>query len=212
LRKDLAAFAGRPVSPSTSPAGDLGILALPRTRVHLPGPSGMIAIATAVVGLTLTFAVWYWSQRADTDAAATANPAADQAAASAAAAAAQAAAASKAAAAASAASQASTAAREAAAANLRTGPKIANARPKPAPLPPPPPPPAPVEPGTLGLAITPWGEVFVDGSSAGVAPPLSRLDLAPGSHAIEVRNGNFPVYAVTVEIEPGKTFSLQHHF
>jgi serine/threonine-protein kinase len=70
----------------------------------------------------------------------------------------------------------------------------------------------PPEPGVLTLAIAPWGEVFVDGTSVGVSPPLSRLSLSPGTHAIEVHNGGFPVYAAQVEISPGGTLALQHRF
>ena len=45
------------------------------------------------------------------------------------------------------------------------------------------PPPAPVLPprdGTVTLAVTPWGEISVDGSSRGVSPPLTQLTLATG--------------------------------
>ena len=46
--------------------------------------------------------------------------------------------------------------------------------------------PAPPRPDTAAtalvqLAISPWGEVFVDGKSAGVSPPMAELELSPAS-------------------------------
>ena len=66
--------------------------------------------------------------------------------------------------------------------------------------------------GFVSLAVTPWGEVFVDGTTRGVSPPLNRLSLPPGSHVIEVRNGAAPPYSTRVEVKPGQTLTLQHHF
>lgn len=66
--------------------------------------------------------------------------------------------------------------------------------------------------GFVTLAIAPWGEVFVDGVSQGVSPPLTRLTLTPGVHTIELRNGAAPPLAARVEIRPGQTLSLQHRF
>ncbi|HUL68207.1 MAG TPA: serine/threonine-protein kinase [Burkholderiaceae bacterium] len=66
--------------------------------------------------------------------------------------------------------------------------------------------------GTVSLAVTPWGEVFVDGATRGVSPPLNRLSLPPGPHVIEVRNGAAPAYSARVEVKPGQTLTLQHHF
>ncbi len=66
--------------------------------------------------------------------------------------------------------------------------------------------------GFVALAVTPWGEVFVDGTSLGVSPPLNRLTLPAGSHTIEVRNGSAPAYSARVDVKPGQTLSLQHRF
>jgi len=54
--------------------------------------------------------------------------------------------------------------------------------------------PEPVAPpanGSLAIAVSPWGEVLVDGSSRGISPPLSTLTLPAGRHTIEIRNGDF---------------------
>jgi serine/threonine-protein kinase len=73
---------------------------------------------------------------------------------------------------------------------------------------------APVAPanGTVTLAIAPWGEVVVNGTTQGVSPPLTKLALAPGLHTIEVRNGAAPPYTTRIEIRAGQTVTLQHRF
>ncbi len=71
--------------------------------------------------------------------------------------------------------------------------------------------PAPAN-GTVALAIAPWGEVVVNGTSQGVSPPLTKLALAPGLHTIEVRNGAAPPYTTRIEIRAGQTVTLQHRF
>jgi eukaryotic-like serine/threonine-protein kinase len=72
--------------------------------------------------------------------------------------------------------------------------------------------PAPLGDGQITLAIAPWGEVFIDGSSRGVSPPLTRLSLAPGNYTIEVRNGDAAPLRRRVEVQPGQSLTLQHRF
>jgi serine/threonine-protein kinase len=75
--------------------------------------------------------------------------------------------------------------------------------------------PAPIAPpadGVVSLAVAPWGEVFVDGATRGVSPPLTRLPLPAGLHSIEIRNGDAPAFTARVEIRPGQTLSVQHRF
>ncbi len=77
------------------------------------------------------------------------------------------------------------------------------------------PPPAPVAPprdGTVTLAVSPWGEVSVNGATHGVSPPLTQLSLAPGLHTIEIRNGSAPAFVARVEVRSGETLGLQHRF
>ena len=71
---------------------------------------------------------------------------------------------------------------------------------------------AAIAPGTVQLAILPWGEVFVDGKSRGVSPPLRSLQLAPGSHTIEVRNTSFPPYVQRVDVRTGAPVRIRHRF
>jgi predicted Ser/Thr protein kinase len=77
------------------------------------------------------------------------------------------------------------------------------------------PPPAPVPPprdGTVTLAVSPWGEIRVDGSARGVSPPLTQLSLPPGVHTIEIRNGSAAPFVARVEVRSGETLGLQHRF
>lgn len=70
----------------------------------------------------------------------------------------------------------------------------------------------PVGDGFVALAVSPWGEVVVNGASKGVSPPLTRLVLPPGVHAVEIRNGAAPPMKTRVEVKPGQTVALQHRF
>lgn len=71
---------------------------------------------------------------------------------------------------------------------------------------------APAAPGTVQLAISPWGEVEVDGVSKGTTPPLARLTLSPGRHQITVRNGDFAPHVTTITVEADKAVTLRHRF
>ena len=92
----------------------------------------------------------------------------------------------------------------------------AAARP-PAPVAVPEPEPAPVaaeaaEPGFLAFAITPWGEVFVDGKKLGVSPPLQEIQIGTGRHRVEIRNSTFPAHVQTVEVKSGERIRIRHLF
>jgi serine/threonine-protein kinase len=65
---------------------------------------------------------------------------------------------------------------------------------------------------TVMLAISPWGEVYVDGNSVGVSPPLTTLQLASGKHKVEIRNQAFAPYRDTVNLKPGKSLKIRHKF
>ena len=66
--------------------------------------------------------------------------------------------------------------------------------------------------GVVQLAILPWGEVFVDGKSRGVSPPLHRLELTSGTHTIEVRNTSFPTMTQRIEVRAGEPVRIHHRF
>jgi hypothetical protein len=67
-------------------------------------------------------------------------------------------------------------------------------------------------PGRLELAVNPWGEIFVDGQSRGVSPPMRTLEISPGSHTIEIRNSTFPSHVQKVEIKSGDAVRIRHRF
>ncbi len=66
--------------------------------------------------------------------------------------------------------------------------------------------------GVIQLAILPWGEVFVNGKSRGVSPPLRTVVLPPGTHTIEVRNTSFPTHTRRVDVRAGEPVRISHRF
>jgi hypothetical protein len=67
-------------------------------------------------------------------------------------------------------------------------------------------------PGAIALAITPWGEVRVDGEAKGRTPPLKRIEVAPGKHTIEVRHPQSAPVTLEVDISPGEELTVRHAF
>ena len=74
------------------------------------------------------------------------------------------------------------------------------------------PPSATAATGTLQLAISPWGQVEIDGQGVGTTPPLTRLTLPQGTHQVTVRNADFPPLQVTVQVHPDQAVTLRHRF
>lgn len=62
------------------------------------------------------------------------------------------------------------------------------------------------------LAISPWGEVFVDGRSMGVSPPLREFELPIGKHTVVVRNGDFKAFEQELELISHQTVKVKHKF
>jgi serine/threonine-protein kinase len=71
---------------------------------------------------------------------------------------------------------------------------------------------APVAVGTVQLAVSPWGQVEVNGTPAGIAPPLTRLTLPEGTHTITLRNDEVPPFSTTVQVNADKPVNLRHRF
>ncbi len=91
--------------------------------------------------------------------------------------------------------------REAGTTNAAT--KTPAAKPKPAPA---------VRMGRLGFAVTPWGEIYVDGQKRGVSPPLREITLTAGRHTIEIRNSSFPPHRRIVELKADARIRIKHKF
>ena len=66
--------------------------------------------------------------------------------------------------------------------------------------------------GVVQLAVSPWGQVEVDGKPMGTSPPLARLTLSAGTHTVTVRNTDFPDYVQTVTVDGENPVTLRHHF
>jgi eukaryotic-like serine/threonine-protein kinase len=66
--------------------------------------------------------------------------------------------------------------------------------------------------GLVQIAISPWGQVEVNGAAVGTTPPLTRLELPQGTHTITVRNEDFPPYTQRVMVDPERPVSLKHRF
>lgn len=68
------------------------------------------------------------------------------------------------------------------------------------------------ENATVSFAVSPWGEVFVDDERVGITPPLNKLQLAEGTHRVEIRNQGFASYRETVRLRSGQTLKIRHKF
>ncbi len=66
--------------------------------------------------------------------------------------------------------------------------------------------------GIVRLAVKPWGEVFVDGASRGITPPLKQLTLDAGVHRIEIRNPAGPSWTKDVDVVAGQPTTVSHRF
>jgi len=62
------------------------------------------------------------------------------------------------------------------------------------------------------FAVSPWGEIYVDGKKRGISPPTKELRLSPGKHAIEIRNGEFPPHTEIVDVNPDEAVRITHSF
>jgi class 3 adenylate cyclase len=66
--------------------------------------------------------------------------------------------------------------------------------------------------GKLEIAAAPWGEIFVNGKSAGRTPPLLVVEVPVGPHTVEIRNSTFPAHVAKVEVKAGQSVRIQHRF
>ena len=66
--------------------------------------------------------------------------------------------------------------------------------------------------GTVRIAVSPWGNVEVDGRSVGTAPPLNELNLPEGRHTVVIRNDEFPPFTATINVVSGQPVNVKHRF
>lgn len=65
---------------------------------------------------------------------------------------------------------------------------------------------------SVSVNVQPWGEVYVNGASRGVSPPLKHLSLAPGSYRIRLQNGELEPVEQMLVVEAGQPAHIQHVF
>jgi serine/threonine-protein kinase len=71
---------------------------------------------------------------------------------------------------------------------------------------------APAARGVVRIAISPWGEVEVDGKLVGTSPPLTELSLPEGRHQIVIRNTDLPPHNAVVNVTADQPVTLKHKF
>ena len=64
----------------------------------------------------------------------------------------------------------------------------------------------------LILAVSPRGELYIDGEHRGTIPPVTTLDLEPGMHRIEVRSGSRKPYLTYMTVQAGDVRRIRHDF
>jgi len=64
----------------------------------------------------------------------------------------------------------------------------------------------------LILAVSPGGELYINGEHHGTTPPVTTFDLEPGMHRIEVRSGSRKPYVTYMTVEPGDVRRIRHDF
>jgi hypothetical protein len=67
-------------------------------------------------------------------------------------------------------------------------------------------------PAVVALAIEPGGEIVVDGVSRGRTPPLTRIEIPPGRHTIEIRHPPQQPLVLRLDLDPGEELALRHSF
>lgn len=70
----------------------------------------------------------------------------------------------------------------------------------------------PPRPAIITLAVKPRGEVFVDGISKGITPPLKNLEVAAGKHVVTIRNPGAPPLELALNLKAGEETTITHTF
>jgi class 3 adenylate cyclase len=67
-------------------------------------------------------------------------------------------------------------------------------------------------PATVVFAVQPWGEIYVNGKSRGVTPPMKSLKLDPGRYKVEVRNTTFPPHVESLDLKARDEVTVRYKF
>ena len=71
---------------------------------------------------------------------------------------------------------------------------------------------APAARGLVRIAVSPWGEVEVDGKALGASPPLTELSLPEGRHQIVIRNTDLPPLTMVANVSADQPVVVKHKF
>jgi serine/threonine-protein kinase len=64
----------------------------------------------------------------------------------------------------------------------------------------------------LIIAVSPHGELYIDGKHHGTTPPITTLVLEPGMHRIEIRSGSRKPYLAYMVVQAGEQRRIRHDF
>ena len=64
----------------------------------------------------------------------------------------------------------------------------------------------------LIIAVSPRGELYIDGKHHGTTPPITTLVLEPGMHRIEIRSGSRKPYLTYMVVQAGEQRRIRHDF
>jgi hypothetical protein len=70
----------------------------------------------------------------------------------------------------------------------------------------------PPSPAVITFAVKPRGEIFVDGISKGLSPPLKNLEVDAGKHVITIRNPGSPPLEISLNLKAGEETTITHTF
>ncbi|NJR71711.1 MAG: PEGA domain-containing protein [Gammaproteobacteria bacterium] len=66
--------------------------------------------------------------------------------------------------------------------------------------------------GTISFAVSPWGEVLINGKSIGTSPPVKQHKIAPGKYNVEVRNSTLTPFITTIDVKAKEDVTIRHQF
>ncbi len=71
---------------------------------------------------------------------------------------------------------------------------------------------APAGTAKLILAVSPGGELYIDGAHHGKTPPTTTVELEPGMYRVEVRSGSRKPFLTYMTVEAGDVRRIRHDF